>query len=117
MLKLFGHLMQRTDSLEKPLMLGNIEGKRRKGKQGMRCLNSITYSMDMNLKELQEIMEDKAWCCTVHGVTESDMIYRLKMTNHKTTANVIFNSEKLKAFSLKSGTRQGCLLSLLFNIM
>ena len=51
------------------------------------------------------------------GQKESDMIYRLKMTNHKTTANVILNSEKLKAFSLKSGTCQGCLLSLLFNIV
>ena len=71
MLKLFGHLMQRTDSLEKPLMLEKIEGKRRKGKQRMRYLNGITYSMDMNLKELQEIMEDKAWCCTVHGVKKS----------------------------------------------
>ena len=74
MLKLqyFGHLMQRDDSLEKTLMLGKIEGKRRRKLQRMRWLNNITDSMDMNLSKLQEIVEDKGiWHATVHGVSKS----------------------------------------------
>ena len=67
-----GHLMQRADSLEKTLMLRKIEGKRRKGQQRMRRLGSITDSMDINLRKLGEIVEDRgAWHITVHGVTES----------------------------------------------
>ena len=71
----FGHLMQRTDSLEKTLVLGKIEGRRRRGRQRVRWLNSITDSMDMSLSILQERVKDKevfsSWGAAVHGVTKS----------------------------------------------
>ena len=71
-LQYFGHLIRRADSLEKTLMLGKIEGRRRKGRQRMRWLDSITDSVDMSLSKLREMVKDReAWRAVIHGVTKS----------------------------------------------
>ena len=101
-LQYFGHMMQRADSLEKTLMLGKIEGRRRRGQQRMIRLDSITNSMDMNLSKLQEIVEERgAWSAAIQGVTEYDMTYWLN--------NYVGEQKKSPSIQLGNATAELCL--------
>ena len=93
-LQYFGHLMQRTDSLEKTLMLGKIGGRRRSRWQRMKWLDGIIDSMDMNLSKLREIVKDSLSCCSPWGHKESDMTERLNNTRQARKTGVIVSNSQ-----------------------